>query len=340
VTTSSTLTNDTSRGRWAYGLALCAALFAIPLVIFGGSVTTLGAGLAVEGWLVAEGHFMLFLPIDTWIGDTHRFVEHVHRIFGTIVGLFAVGSCVMAWLASKRGAQTKSSAVLATTALLAVIVQGVIGGQRVELFSDDLAFLHGALAQAVLAMLFVAALVLSARWRNSNADNGGDGKEQGVTPRGLAMTAVVVTYLQIVFGAAYRHALRPDDNPEAVGLLYVHLFVALIVFGVLLLLCRKLKEASTVNGAGEHLARQAQRIHMLLGLQILLGLMAWMGYRPGSLAPLEWALSVLHVLVGGLLLAQVVASAMWSSKLAPRRVIREVTRNDKGAAPAPVGGNA
>ena len=64
----------------------------------------------------------------------------------------------------------------------------------------------------------------------------------------------------------------------------------------------------------------------------LLGLLAWMGYRPGAIAPLEWALSVAHVLVGGLLLAQVVAAAMWSARLGHREIHARTTADVGGAA--------
>ena len=318
--------DETASGRWAHRLAVLTALLAIPLVIFGGSVTTLGAGLAVEGWLIAEGHFMVLLPIDTWIDDTHRFVEHVHRLFGTAVGLAAIGASVAAWRAARSGARSRGSAWLALAALLAVCVQGIIGGQRVELFSDSLAFLHGALAQGVLATLFASALALSPRWVAT------EGARRGPTPRGFAFLAVAVTAFQIVLGAAYRHALRPDDAPGAAGLLYGHLFVALIVLGVLSMFAGKLKRAAAEHDERPLLEGQARRIHVLLGIQILLGLLAWMGYRPGAIAPLEWALSVAHVLVGGLLLAQVVAAAMWSARLGHREIHARTTADVGGAA--------
>ena len=51
-------------GLWPARAALASVVFAVPLVLFGGSVTTLGAGMAVDGWLVAEGHFLLFFPLE------------------------------------------------------------------------------------------------------------------------------------------------------------------------------------------------------------------------------------------------------------------------------------
>jgi cytochrome c oxidase assembly protein subunit 15 len=74
---------------WAARAALLTAVCAVPLVLFGGSVTTLGAGMAVDGWLIAEGHFLLFFPVEKWFRDTPTFVEHTHRLFGVLVGLCA-----------------------------------------------------------------------------------------------------------------------------------------------------------------------------------------------------------------------------------------------------------
>ena len=140
-------------GPWPHRLALAAALAAVPLVLFGGSVTTIGAGMAVDGWLVAEGHFLLFFPVEQWFHDTATFVEHTHRLFGVLVGIFALASVVASFLRERPAAR-----VLSLGALIAVCAQGTLGGLRVLEDDSELAFLHGALAQAVFALLCAHAL--------------------------------------------------------------------------------------------------------------------------------------------------------------------------------------
>ena len=58
-----------------------------------------------------------------------------------------------------------------------------------------------------------------------------------------------------------------------------------------------------------------------VGVLFGLGLMAWAGFRPDSVGPLEWLFSVLHVLIGSLLLAQVLVVAALSLR-ARRGLIR------------------
>lgn len=294
---------------WPFRLALATALCAVPLVLFGGSVTTLGAGMAVEGWLVAEGHFLLFFPVDSWFRDTATFVEHTHRLFGVAVGLFAIG-CLVATLVRE---DRRAAKLLSALALLAVCAQGAIGGFRVLENSPRLAFLHGALAQAVFALLCANAVFLSPAWRRGAS---GTLPEEAGRPgfRRLAALAAAVVYAQIVLGAAYRHALRPVAGEASATLLAAHLAGAFLVFAVVGLFASR---ALRLGGEGV-LGRAPRRLAMLLGLQILLGLVAWVGYRPGAVGPFEWATSVAHVLVGGFLLAECVRDAMWSWRGAPQ----------------------
>src|SRR6188508_97685 len=127
---------------WTERLLLGALLSAVPLVLFGGSVTTLGAGMSVDGWLIAEGHFLLFFPLDSWLRDTATFVEHTHRLFGVLVGFCALGACARAWVA-RPGPNPFIGALASTLALLMVCAQGALGGLRVLADSSDLAFVHG-----------------------------------------------------------------------------------------------------------------------------------------------------------------------------------------------------
>jgi len=274
------------------------ALCAIPLVLFGSSVTTLGAGMKVQGWLIAEGHFMLFFPVDMWFRDQGTMVEHSHRLFGALVGIFAIATL---WLTWRRDPRSKAK-FLALASLVAVILQGTLGGFRVLENSPSLAFLHGALAEAVLALLVLTAVYLSPGWRASEA-------APARVPRSLArlsLVACLTVYAQVVAGAWYRHALRDDAIPH--GMRFVlHVTLAFVVVGVLASLTVFLKK---VGSPGALRARRGL-VH-LLGLQFVLGILAWMGFQQGGVGPLEWGLSISHVLCGGLLLSQTLVVHMWA----------------------------
>ena len=299
--------------RWPHRLALGTALCAVPLVLFGGSVTTIGAGMAVEGWLVAEGHFLLFFPVESWFRDTATFVEHTHRLFGVLVGLFAIATLLVTWRKDPRVA----ARALAGASLLAVCAQGALGGFRVLENDPRLAFVHGALAQAVLALLISCAVYLSPRWRAMRPS-----RTARSTPglRLLAGVSVLLVFGQIVLGALYRHALRPAPSAGSDGLFLLHALGAVVVLGFVVLLAAALNRAVRTGDGTEALRRAPARLTALLGAQILLGLVAWLGYRPDSVGPLEWGTAVGHVLVGGLLLAQCTAVWMWLGRLSPRTV--------------------
>jgi cytochrome c oxidase assembly protein subunit 15 len=310
--------------NWAWRFALLAAVSAVPLVLFGGSVTTLGAGMAVDGWLVAEGHFLLLFPVESWFRDTATFVEHSHRLFGVLVGLFSVAAVVASFASRRTDALARS---LAVAALLLVCGQGALGGFRVLENAPQLAFLHGAAAQAVFAVLCASALVQTRAFKDG-PDRTGEGERAGLGLRVLALAATLAVYAQVVLGAWYRHALRPTPSAEAGQRFLWHALLAIGVTFLLFVLISALKRTG-----GEALTRCARRLTLLVGLQIGLGLLAWASYQPGAVGPFEWALSILHVLCGGLLLAQTLATWMWTERLravalqpsaAKRIVAREV----------------
>lgn len=288
---------------------MATALCAVPLLLFGGSVTTLGAGMAVEGWLIAEGDFLLVFPVEKWFRDLPTFVEHTHRLFGVLVGICAVATVFFAWREGLRPRQRLSC----VAGLLAVCAQGAIGGFRVLENSLELAFLHGALAQAVFAGL--CAVAWSVRPRATAPAN----PEAGAS-WGLALASCVAVYGQIVLGAWYRHGVRPEPVAGAGERLVWHLMGALFVLAVLTAFAHQLGRSG--------LDAQRRRIHALLGVQLLLGFASWVGYRPGSVGVLEWAFTILHVLVGALLLASVTCATLDVLRAAPR--VSSRTRTAEG----------
>ena len=313
---------------WPRRLALATLGAAVPLLLFGGSVTTMGAGMAVEGWWNAEGHFLPFFPVEKWFRDANTFVEHSHRQLGMLTGLLAIALVAVTWLRDGR----RSARVLALAALGAICAQGALGGFRVLENSPQLAFLHGAFAQAVFSLLAATALFLTPRWREASlgprAVDGApaSGGRAGGPLRPLALGAVALVYAQVVLGAWYRHGLRPTPEPGSENRLAVHMVVAFAVLGLLLALGTALRARAAALEAGAHpaeagvLRSTARRLQLLLVVQIALGGLAWVTYRPDAVGAGEGVLSVLHVLCGALLLAQTVAAAMWSVKLtAPAR---------------------
>ena len=288
--------------RFAFGSLLCA----IPLFAFGGIVTTIGAGMAVEGWLNAEGHFMPLFPIDLWLRDFATFVEHTHRMWAILVGLFAVAGVV----ASLRSDVPKLARTMSWVVLGIVCFQGYLGGQRVELVSRGLAFVHGGVAQLAFALLSLHVLVQGREWSARAADRPA---ASAAVPSMMALLATSFVYGQIWLGAWYRHGLRGTGG-DVSSRLHLHLGFALVaalavgfLAGRLRRLSRSAENASVANSARAN----ARRLEVLLLLQLALGFAAWLGRGRDGVTVLEIISSVGHVLVGASLLASCLVSLAW-----------------------------
>lgn len=270
------------------------------LIGFGALITTTGAGMAVQGWWNAEGHFMPLFPVDKWTRDMGTFVEHTHRLIGMVVGFGALLTAFSTWR-TFRGGRPFAWALIA---LVAVIVQGTLGGFRVLENSPNLAFLHGVTAQLVFALIGGAVLATQPRLEKARAGIAG--------PQGLALLVVLAVLAQSTLGAWYRHNIRPDALADTSGKLHLHITGAVIVFIAVGLLAKKLKalaaEASPARG-------WSRRLHIALGLQVLLGVAAWMAndLQVSTSTMVELIVTTGHVLIGAVLLSTALEVFLWLS---------------------------
>jgi cytochrome c oxidase assembly protein subunit 15 len=284
---------------WPRRIALSAWLGALPLVVLGGAVTTLRQGMVIEGWITGlDGeHFLLAYPFEKWFSDAGHFSEHTHRLFGALVGLLSIAYVV----ATHRARAPKARVAWAWIALLAVCAQGAIGGFRVLENSPDLAFLHGAIAQVVFAVLAVNLVLSAPDWaeRRAVATPAAD------SLRRLSCVAVVAVYAQIVLGAWLRHT-----GSEVA--LVAHLAFAVIATGAVVALARALRESGDTT-----LVRQGRRALVLAAVQVGLGLAALIaiflvsGGFTSEVSAAETITATAHVLFGALVLQSTVAAAMW-----------------------------
>jgi heme A synthase len=224
------------------------------------------------------------------------------------VGLFLV---LWACLAQVRGGSAgRWVRVVAAVSLVGVMVQGLLGGYRVfldQLMGTELAAVHGTFAQVVFCLL-VAVVVLSAPRRPGDALPAADRARLG--PLALAVPAGV--FVQLVWGVMLRHTGTPLSQR-------LHLLTAFVVAG----LCVWLAARTLAAPAGRRVLRfDAYHLLGIVGLQILLGVEAWMGKfaaagpyaaLPPELRPVtvgSAAVRTTHVLVGTGLLAAAVVFAL------------------------------
>ena len=266
---------------WVHRLALGTAVATAVLIVFGGLVTNTGAALAVPDWPNTFGHNLFLYPWSGMIGGV--FYEHSHRLLGATVGLLTLALAATLW---RRGGVLR---ILGVVAVVTVIAQGVLGGLRVVLLRDEIALLHGPLAQAFFALAATLAYLTSPAATTAVRATPDAGA------RRLALVACIVTYAQIVLGALLTHA----------GWLWLHVAGAVVVFGVVPMLTARARRT------GDEVAAPLSRMLLaLLGLQAALGIGAYLArfspiWIPGGQLTML-VLPVAHRLVGGLVLCAVV----------------------------------
>jgi heme A synthase len=197
--------------------------------------------------------------------------------------------------------------VFATLVFLGVVVQGLLGGLRVylnELRGPELAVIHGLFAQVIFTLSALLVLMTSTRWNLLT--------ELLAEPRLRTLTAVTVILLtvQIVFGGLLRHLTLPLAER-------LH---PILAFGVVLTVTLALARIFVLGEGWPSLRSTAAHLGVLVAMQVILGVEAWLRHPATALQPVGAGDAVtrsLHVLVGfGVFAsASLLAARTWKAKL-------------------------
>lgn len=271
--------------RWSILLAFCTLL----LVVAGALVTSRDAGLSVPDWPLSYGKLMPKM-------EGGILYEHGHRMIATTVGLFTIVSLIWIFRVERRPWMRK----LAIAALIAVIVQGVLGGITViMLLPWWISSSHASLAQLFFSTTVAMALFTSRRWLAGQATI----PEDAANPiRGLSLAAPICVLGQLFLGAAARH--------KAIGAIY-HICGAPFVTGVVLWVSMRIL---LHYGRSRELRTSAVALIVITLTQVFLGIAAYMTRIAYADAvqpmPLMVTFTVLHVAVGALTLAASIVLAI------------------------------
>lgn len=283
----------TKQDQRVHVLAVVTALVSLAPIGLGSLVTTLGAGMAFPDWPTSDGQGMLAYPWLQSSGD--KFVEHGHRLAGMLVGFCTIVLCTVAWL-GKSSSGVRYAVVLV---LAGVIVQGLLGGLRVRLDRQVVAFGHSIFGCLVFVSLWMVSSATSSHWNQIDKDF--------VNPKFvwcLAWAYPIVVLTQYVFGGVIRHLG---------SMLHAHLAGAVLVF---LFGCCVVISSFRMNFP--MVRSRAVLVGLAVFGQILLGLGVWVtkfGFAPSGLVAVQHSMPQvvarsLHTVVGMVVVATAVSWAV------------------------------
>ena len=185
--------------------AALGSVWVFVLLMLGAFTTTIGAGMVFADWPLSNGS----LNPHGWLTNVAMFAEHSHRLSGGTMGLITVGLAIWLTLVESRPWVRK----LGWWAVVIVIVQGLIGGQRVKLdawhfpgiemsVGQLLRIPHGILAQVFVMILFAIAAALSRSW--IEAPPATFSLSRRTRRLGVGSTGLVL--VQLVIAATMRHS--------------------------------------------------------------------------------------------------------------------------------------
>jgi cytochrome c oxidase assembly protein subunit 15 len=305
---------------WLARFAIVAVFAAAPLLFVGGLVTSTNSGMAVPDWPNTYGSNMFLYPLGPRIRPD-VFLEHSHRLFGTLVGLTLIVLTVWTLIVERRrGRRWVKTLVLA--ALATVVVQGMIGGLRVLTGSTEVAqdprllrFVHGVLAQITFALLMFVAIALSPLWRRATADRSTEDLPGLLRRLRFFSTGFLhASMLQLIFGAMYRH-FRDSHS------LWTHAAFSAIV--VIMAAGAGFAASGTrgnYGGIGPVIRRWGIAALVVVVVQFALGWVSLLvsGMGPDTrmaTSPVEALVRTAHQANGALLLAIATALFFWTRRL-------------------------
>ena len=287
------IASSSSYFPWRHRFAVVTAGATFVLIFVGGLVTSTGSSLSVPDWPLSYGQF--FPPM---VGGV--FYEHGHRMVAGTVALFTAALTLWTWREEPRAPVRR----LAAFALVAILLQAVLGGVTVLLrLPTAVSVSHAALAQAFFCLMVSLVVVTGRDWVSESRIGNADAWLARLT---VATTGAV--YLQLLLGAVMRHSgaglaipdfplaygrIVPEIGSFAVGIHFAHRAGALLVA---LLVLATAARAFQARRADPRRTRLALLLVLLLGIQLTLG--ATIIWSRKAVLP-----TTAHVAVGAALLA-------------------------------------
>lgn len=273
---------NTAYNKAVHQYAVFTACCTFVLLNMGALVTSNDAGLSIPDWPLAYGSF-----VPPFVGGIRY--EYSHRVFAGFVAVLTAILAAWLWRVEKRAWMRW----LGLAALGGVIAQAILGGLTVKTFQlPPVSAAHGTLAQIFFSTLVAIAVFTGSWWLGELPEF-----EDPGTPRArtLVLWTLAAVFCQLVLGAAFRH--------RGFGIV-PHLVGAAVVTILMFVTAGALKRRFAHVPALRSCARY---LHLLIGLQLLLGAGAYWSrlYNADFPQPLAImiTLTVSHTVTGALLMA-------------------------------------
>jgi cytochrome c oxidase assembly protein subunit 15 len=280
------------------------------LLIAGALVTSNEAALSVPDWPLSYG--TLLPPM---IGGIRY--EDGHRKIAGLILVLTLLLAIWIWRTDPR----RWMRWLGVAAFGAVIAQAILGGLIVLLrLHYGFPVEHASLAQILFATTVAIALFTS-QWWQSDVPQAEDRGSPSIHT--LTLLTVGLTFLQVVFGALFRH-----KNANIVPHLLGALLVLIMVIWTAAALRRRFGNIAVI-------VRARILLHSLVGLQLMLGGAAWWSRLVTRDAPqpmpLVVTLTVAHTVIGALTLAGALLVALVSYRVVEPKREAAFERRPEGA---------
>ncbi len=285
---------DKAANRSLHKYAVFTACSTFLLLIAGALVTSNDAGLSVPTWPLAWGSVT-----PPMVGGI--VYEWSHRVIAASVGFLTIILAAWLWKAEKRVWMRW----LGLAALGGVVSQGILGGLTVRMYQPPaVSGAHATLAQLFFSTVVAIAFFTSAWWQSDLPETEDTGAPR---VRSLTIWTIAAVFLQLILGAAFRH--------KGFGII-PHLIGAAIVTILVFMTAGALKRRFSTS---QPLRKCARLLHILIGVQLLLGAGAWWSRMYGAHfpqpVPVMITLTVVHTVTGALLLATTLLTALVSYRM-------------------------
>jgi cytochrome c oxidase assembly protein subunit 15 len=303
---------------WLHRYLLFLVASTVLLLVAGGAVTSTGSGLSVPDWPNSYGYFMFSFPLRYMVGGI--FYEHGHRLIASTVGLLTIGLVVWLYLQEPRRWVRR----LGVVALVAVVLQGTLGGITVVFFLPaPISIAHAGLAQIFFCLVVSLAVFTSRGWIEAYRGDRTSAALDDEILRNIAVATTVLVYCQILLGATMRHTgaglaipdfpwafghVLPPDWSWPVAIHFSHRVGALVV---------SLMVLATAGHIWYHHRQRAELTRPVLLLILLVFVQGTLGALT-VLSERDVVINTAHVAVGALVLATslVVTLRAWRNRFA------------------------